>query len=149
MTELFSQFLRVPVRKLFVYLSAIAYVLLCLAFACLAAWSFHFRLARLSGLLQLLSLLAAYLLVLALLDFLLAFVFSIVCHGYVFAVIRFLAAGLFFVLPATLLIFLFAIWISEPAVLSSAVTVWISSISVLPAISPRRFSVSDITSISV
>ena len=78
MTELFSQFLRVPVRKLFVYLSAIAYVLLCLAFACLAAWSFHFRLAGLSGLLQLLSLLAAYLLVLAVLDFLLAFVFSIV-----------------------------------------------------------------------
>ena len=112
------QLARIPARTFFVHLSGIVYVLICLALSGLAVRYFHVKLAKLSTALQLIGLLAGYLVVMAALDSLLAFLFASVCHGRLFGVVRFVTAGLFFVLPATLLIFLVAVWLSRPPALS-------------------------------
>ena len=117
---------RVPARTLFVYFSAIAYVAICLAFTVFAARALHARVPGISTFSRLMVPLAYYLLILAVVDLLLAFVFAFIFHGHIFAMIRFIAAGLFFVLPATLIIFWLTVWISRPSQLSPAATAAIS-----------------------
>ena len=112
---------RIPARTFLIYFSAIAYVVICLALTAVAARTLHARLAGLTTTPGLIGLLAGYLLILAVLDLLLALVFTVVFHGHLFAVIRFIAAGIFFILPITLVVFALTICISNPLHVSSAI----------------------------
>ena len=112
---------RIPARTLFICLSAITYVLICLVFTAFAVRLLHSIFPGVTTASRLIGLLVIYVLILAVLDIFLAFVFTVVFHGHLFAVIRFIAAGFFFVLPITLLIFALTVSISNPLQVSSAV----------------------------
>ncbi len=99
-------------------LYTISYVLLCLVFSSLAAWNFRARFSQLSTTSGFVILLAIYLIVLAALTFFLAVVFAILSPGRLFALVSFVTAQFFFVLPAILLIFSVIVWVSRPPQLS-------------------------------
>ncbi len=107
-----------PNRLLLMRLCLIFYILLCLVFSGLAAWNFRARLSHLSSVSGFVSLLALYLIILSTVAFFLAVGFAILTGGRLFALINFVAAELFFVLPATLLIFSAIVWASRPPQLS-------------------------------
>lgn len=96
------------------------YILLCFVFSSLAAWNFRTKLSRFSTTSDFLSLLVTYLIVLAALAFLLAVFFALMTPGRFFAIVGFVSAQLFFVLPITLLIFSLIVWTSRTSPLSRA-----------------------------
>ena len=122
---------RLPARTLLVYLAAATYVAICLVFTSFAARALLARLPAIGTFWPIIRLLAFYLLILFILDMFLALIFAFVFHGHIFAIIRFVTAGLFFVLPATLIIFWIIVWFSRSAQLSSAASLCISSVLLL------------------
>ena len=126
MPDLLSQPSRVPVRTIIVYLSAIAYVVGCLALSAFAARALFERLPAIDALWPLMGVLAYYFLILLIADLFLALTFAFVFHGHIFAIIRFVTAGIFFVLPATLILFWLTVWFSHFSQLSPAASLLIS-----------------------
>ncbi len=98
----------------------ISYILFCFVFSSLAAWNFRSGLARISTVSGLLSLLVIYLIIVSTVAFFLAVGFAILTGGRLFALVNFVAAELFFVLPATLLIFSAIVWAAKPPQLPTA-----------------------------
>lgn len=107
-----------PSRIILLRLPVILYILFCLALSYLAARNFQTRIPRISTTSEFLGLLAVYLVVLGALAFVLAVIFAMLTPGRIFAVVGFVAAELFVVLPLTMVILLLVVRTAKPAQLS-------------------------------
>ena len=112
--------------------SVIVYILLCLIASGFTAQHFYARLPALSGTAGVIGVLTVHLIVTILFALLLAVCFTVLLHSKIFAMTRFVAAALFFVLPLVLIMFLVAIWLSGHPRLSTASHVILAQILLIP-----------------